>query len=68
MTDASKIEKFKRCEMKAYYNGMDIQLMVEKFYIQKYGAFYTVDELYAFLCGFDAGREQGASVGDKGEK
>lgn len=54
--------------MKAYYNGMDIQLMVEKFYIQKYGAFYTVDELYAFLCGFDAGREQGASVGDKGEK
>jgi len=62
--DVYDIQKWKLIELKVINNGLDIEIRGNKFLLTTlhhekkfFGAFESINTLYSFICGYEAGKE-----------
>jgi hypothetical protein len=59
--DGYDIQKWKLIELKAINNNLEIEIKGDTFLLQTgkkfFGAFKSIDTLYSFICGYEAGKE-----------
>ena len=59
MADALDAQRYDLCKKKLQFLHMQLTFSGDVFRIQEMGVFHSIDALYYFLCGFEAGYGKG---------